>query len=170
MVVWNPFQLDDSKSVYRKWLFRQTSIYKCLALGFSRKSWKKSLLEILTIDIDPGVSFLPSSDQWMIPTGHLWFPGEILGVFPASTLDSMPNKKLWMMCLFKTTWSFQIGWEGKHSPEKKKAVKQKTIQNLWNHQPTCKFVCCFVFYLKIQSLWLEKKVPWYSFRAAKTFI
>ena len=28
------FQLDDSKSLYRKWLFHQTSIYKWLALGF----------------------------------------------------------------------------------------------------------------------------------------
>ena len=30
----NGFQLDDSKSLYRKWLFHQTSIYKWLALGF----------------------------------------------------------------------------------------------------------------------------------------
>ena len=28
------FQLDDSQSLHRKWLFHQTSIYKWLALGF----------------------------------------------------------------------------------------------------------------------------------------
>ena len=49
------FQLDDSKSLYRKWLFRQTSIYKWLALGlqteiFKFESLKTALLGLITMD------------------------------------------------------------------------------------------------------------------------
>ena len=66
------FQLDDSKSLYRKWLFHQTSMYKWFALGFQARV-SSFATNIVHLDLWPFDARKSSKNR--LPNG--WCSGDL---------------------------------------------------------------------------------------------